>query len=183
MEQSRSWQANSSSPSQEIPRILWNPKVHYRIYKSPSPDPILSQSNPVHAPHPTSWRSIILFFHLRLDLPSGLFPHQIPVWTSPIHHACHMPNPPRTWFEHSNNVWWGVQIMKLFVIQSSPFPSYFVPLRPYVFLGTLFSNTFSLCWTVRGSNPGGGEIFRTRLDRPRGPTQPTVQWVPGLSWG
>jgi hypothetical protein len=24
-------------------------------------------------------------------------------------------------------------------------------------------------WTVRGSNPGGGEIFRTRLDRPWGP--------------
>ena len=24
-------------------------------------------------------------------------------------------------------------------------------------------------WTVRGSNPGGGEIFRTRPDRPWGP--------------
>jgi len=24
-------------------------------------------------------------------------------------------------------------------------------------------------WTVRGSNPGGGEIFRTRLGRPCGP--------------
>jgi hypothetical protein len=24
-------------------------------------------------------------------------------------------------------------------------------------------------WTVRGSNPGGGEIFRSRLDRPWGP--------------
>jgi hypothetical protein len=23
-------------------------------------------------------------------------------------------------------------------------------------------------WTVRGSNPGGGEIFRTRSDRPWG---------------
>jgi len=38
-------------------------------------------------------------------------------------------------------------------------------------------------WTVRGSNPGGGEIFRTCPDRPRGPTQPPVQWVPGLSRG
>jgi hypothetical protein len=37
-------------------------------------------------------------------------------------------------------------------------------------------------WTVRGSNPGsGGEIFRTRPDLPWGPTQPPVQWVPGLS--
>ena len=24
-------------------------------------------------------------------------------------------------------------------------------------------------WTVRGSNPGGGEIFRTHPDRPWGP--------------
>ena len=31
-----------------------------------------------------------------------------------------------------------------------------------------------------GSNPGGSEIFRTRPDRP---TQPPVQWVPGLSRG
>ena len=41
-------------------------------------------------------------------------------------------------------------------------------------LAILFSS-FSLCatvataWTVRGSNPGGGEIFRTRPDRPWGP--------------
>jgi hypothetical protein len=27
-------------------------------------------------------------------------------------------------------------------------------------------------WTVRGSNPGEGEIFRTRPDRPRGPPNP-----------
>ena len=38
-------------------------------------------------------------------------------------------------------------------------------------------------WTVRGSNPGGGEIFRTRPDRLLGPTHPPVQWALGLSRG
>ena len=37
-------------------------------------------------------------------------------------------------------------------------------------------------WTVRGSNPGGGEIFRPSRP-PLGPTQPSVQWVPAYSRG
>jgi hypothetical protein len=76
------WEANRSSASPGIPRILLNPKVHYRIYSRPPPDPILRQINPVHTLHPTSWRSILILSSLlRLSLPNGLFPSDFPTKT------------------------------------------------------------------------------------------------------
>ena len=75
MEQSPSWDANRFSASQEILRILWNPKVLYRIHKCPPPVPIPSQLDPIHTSISYFWKSIlILSSHLLLGLPSGLFP-------------------------------------------------------------------------------------------------------------
>ena len=80
MEQSPSCEAKRFSVSQEFPRILWKPKVHYHFHRCPPPVRILSQINPVLAhPLPTSWRSnLILSYHLRLVLPNGLVPSGIP---------------------------------------------------------------------------------------------------------
>jgi len=67
----------------------------------PQPD----QSSPCPS-QPTSWRSIlILYSHLRLGLPSGLFPSGFPtktLYTPFLFHTCYMPRPSHSRFYHPN---------------------------------------------------------------------------------
>ena len=89
MEQGPSWKANSSSATQ-IPRILWNPKVHYRICRSPPPVPILSQIGPIHAPHSTFFKTHFTIIFPAAPWSSNWSPFlrfliQNPVCTSPLY--------------------------------------------------------------------------------------------------
>jgi len=146
MEQSPSWEVNRFSASQEIPRILWNPKVHYSIHKCLPPVPILSQLDTIHAP-----TSNLLKIHLNIILPSTpgsskwsvtlRFPHQNLVYAS-LHRTYYVPRPYHSWFNHPKNIGWGLQIINssLCSFRHSLVTSSL--LGQNILLNTQFSNTF-----------------------------------------
>ena len=100
--------------NQEIPHILWNPKVHYHTHGRPPTVPILSQLHPFSTTH-----SHFLKIHFNSILPSTswspqwslslTFPHRNLVHTSPLLHTCHTPYPSHSSrFYHRHNIGWGV---------------------------------------------------------------------------
>jgi hypothetical protein len=92
------WEAIQFAAGQEIPHILWNPRVHYHIHKCLPPGSILSQLNPVHTP-----TLHLLKIHLNIILPSMpgspqwalsfRFSHQTSEHASPLPHMHYLPHP------------------------------------------------------------------------------------------
>jgi hypothetical protein len=87
--------ANSHSSSQEIIRLLWNTKVHYRVHKNPPLIPILSQVNPVltSPPYFHKMHSNIMFLSKPMSSKRSLpfrFSTNIfyTLLISPIHATC-----------------------------------------------------------------------------------------------
>jgi len=133
MEQSPFWEANRFSASQEIPCVLWNPKLHSRIYKSSPPVPILRQIKQAHAHHSTFRRSVLMFCHPRLGLPSGLFPSDFPPKLCLQLYFPHTCDVPRliSFLIWSSKWWWGALIPKFLLIYL-PTSVSDTPLTPYI---------------------------------------------------
>jgi len=93
-----SWEASSSSYSQEIQRLLRNPKVYYRFHNSQSLVPILSQMHPVHTfpSYSPKVRSNIIFPSTPRSSHWSLlfrFSDQNFICISHFSHAHYMPRP------------------------------------------------------------------------------------------
>ena len=119
-EQAPSWEADGYWASHEIPRLLWNSKVHVRVYKSSLLVSVISQTNPRSLSH-------FLKIHFNIIPPPTLvyskwslsfrFPHHNPVFTSPL---------PRT---RLRSCWMWRQLDLIFVVPCIMLNSEIIPTR------------------------------------------------------
>jgi hypothetical protein len=139
MQQSPSLEANRYAGSQEIPHILWNPKVHYHIHKCSPPVSILRLLNPIHS---STFHFLKIHFNIiRPCKPvsphwslSLRFPHLNPVHASALPHPCYVSSLSLSYrFYHPHNIGWAVQIITN---------------------GTIFVHRTPLIWRLREPDQG-----------------------------
>ena len=95
--------------------------------KAPAPPvPILWQIYPIHTPS----RCLKVDFNIILPSMPRSYKWSFSV-TSLLPRSCHLHCSYHScWFNHPNNICWGVQIIKFPIMKFSPLPCYLIPLRP-----------------------------------------------------
>jgi hypothetical protein len=142
MEQSPSWEVNSCWATQEIPCILWKPKVHYRVHKNETLVPIFSQINPVDI-------KILIDFNISLPCPSrsSKWSFSFRFSTKTLWHCVTFCNK-----EPVGYLQWGVlSLPPNFQAEESPLPGLFHYL-PNLGVISLFRN-LRMCHGVVTKNP------------------------------
>jgi hypothetical protein len=134
LELSPSWEAANCAATEEFPSVLWNPKFHYLVHKSPPLVPIPSQINSIYTIPP-----YLSKIHFNIVRPSTSWSfqwslsfwisHQYPTCIPSLPHSCYVPCPSHPpWLDHSNYIWRRVQVMKLLITQFSPTSHNFISL-------------------------------------------------------
>jgi len=129
---------------QKSPRILRNSKVHYFVQYSLPQVPKLSRKIPVYT-------LSFYFFNIHFDITLPFTPVFQVVSFKPrtsrhffSSHSCNKSQSSHwTWYNHMNNIWWGLQIIK-FLIMHFLQPSITSSLWcPNIYFHALNLNTFS----------------------------------------
>jgi hypothetical protein len=96
MELRPSSEVANCAATQGLHSILWNPKVHYCVHKSPPLVPILSQIDPVHTTPSYLLKSHFNIVHATVAWSSEWslslwLSHQYPVCIPPLPRSCYVP--------------------------------------------------------------------------------------------
>jgi hypothetical protein len=124
---------------------------HSSAHKSPLPVPVQSKIIQSKPSHQSSLRSVLIFSFFLIHMffkqsVSYKFRHQNTIFFCHLPHTCHMPSLSHSpVFDHLNNIWWGVKIMKLLIMKFPPVSYNFLPFQVQVTFSAPYSETALAC--------------------------------------